>query len=38
MKERRGLILETPKESERGTDDEKKAGMGCAVIYPRERG
>ena len=38
MKVRRGLILETPKESEKGTDDEKKAGMGCAVIYPRERG
>ena len=38
MKVRRGLILETPKESEKGTDNDENAGFGCTVIYPRERG
>ena len=32
-----GVILETPKESEKGTDNDENAGFGCAVIYPRER-
>ena len=36
MKVRRGLILETPRESEKGTDNDENAGFGCAVIYPRE--